>query len=297
MNKRTDSFRFEEEILDDSSSLCEDDFNSEDAYCEDISSGGGPPDIEIVGMDLLLQDKDVESDILDDSDRDVSEIEEDLFKTKPFDSLVLTKERLPHLVLGDRNREVSRRKQRHFCKASLPGGEVDSLVLARERMPELIHIDECQARLKFHRRRRGLMGEVDSLELDRRRLPHLVHVGLDIPETRSNRVTEEEYCKLLSNLDYQMKLGGERDGDSTSATEIESDSDTLASTDTVDSLILTRKRLASHQPRQPYIQPISDEDDLQTLSTSESRGRKLPPKTDVGLGLGICRTSSGARAA
>lgn len=303
MKEETDSLSFEEEIVDESSSLCDEDFNSEDAFCEELSGGEGPSEIEILGMELLLRDEEeVTSDFLDDSENDSNEISDVLWAKRTVDSLELARKRLPHLVCSDCKQATKRRKPRKLYSSCNPGGEVDSLILARERLPGLVHIDEREARLmKFYEEGRGLMGEVDSLVLDRQRLPHLVHERSTPEKRRKPRVTKQAYCELLSDMEYYVKLAGDSD---TSTTESESSSDTLFTSGTVDSLILTRKRLASHQHQDPPGRPFDDAEDIQTWSSGESFERqlpavkpKLPPKPGVGLGMGLQRTSSGARAA
>jgi hypothetical protein len=293
MDEYMEMLRFEEEISEESSSLCEEDFNSEDAVWEALSGGDGPSEIEILGMNLLLQDEDEVP--TDDGGNDNSEMSGVLFTQRTVDSLELTRERLPHLV--DRKRAPRRRKARKFYPTTHPGGEVDSLVLARERMPELVHINETL--MTFYEEGRGLMGEVDSLELDKKRLPHLIHkrtTSKTQERRRRPRVSGEIYDEPLYDIKC-AKLPGASDDSSTSSTESESSSDSLFTNDTVDSLILTRKRLASHKKLQPLKEfSNSKAIPLQTKSTPDL-GRRLPSNPGVGLHRGLIRTSSSAGAA
>lgn len=307
----TDSSVRASDDLSSQSSLEEVDYNSEDAFCEDLSESGGPPEVEILGMELLLSDEEqVDSDFADDSESDSSD-EYEFMMRRTVDSLELTRKRLPHLVVRRHKRTLKRRKPRTPYMESLPGGEVDSLVLTRERLPHLIHKPDRIARLReLYEQGRGLFGEVDSLELDKKRLPHLIHERESSEESPirprkafAELLEEIDGMTTILDLDFEeevgyVKLTGESDDDSTATTESStSDSDTLFTSGTVDSLILARKRLASH-PARKY---ETDEHDHQakphTWTAAKHSETKIPPRPGVGISFGLRRTSSGACAA
>jgi len=290
------------------------DFNSEDAFCDDLSDEEGPPEVKILGMELLLLDEEeVPSDFVDDSETDSSDDEVEHQMKRTVYSLELARKRLPHLVVRGCKRAMKRRKHRKLYEDIFPGGEVDSLVLTRERVPHLIHQPDNVARLRqLYEQGKGLFGEVDSLVLDKKRLPHLIHKREAYKESEKYRslkstTGKEVFAELLAEMEDTeiggdlgsdhvefMKLSGESD-DSASTTESSaSSSDTLFSSETVDSLILTRRRLAAHSPRRH--QTISCEKDKSDPKPPMAAA-KLSPKSGVGLSFGLCRTSSGACAA
>ena len=275
-----------------SSSVSEADFNSEDAFCGATMSSGeqGPSEVEIVGMDLLFSDEQGQKDDMDDSETDSSEEELNEQLQHTVDSIELARQRLGE---GHHHRN-SNRRHRRSRRVFFPNEEVDSLILARKRLPHHVNDDNLTEDVMFlvqlFEEGRGLMGEVDSLELDRKRLPHLVHHRETVhglfPQQRTwELVTAKGSPKICS------------DDESTESDESFSSYFTV---ETVDSLILARRRLASHR-RRPYSGAKVGSGDIHqhskpaTGTTGESS--KLPEKPGIGLGPGLCRQSSSACAA
>lgn len=284
--------RTSEESTVSSSSVSEEDFNSEGAFCGTMSSGEqGPSEVEIVGMDLLLLDEQEESDSIDDSETDSNEeaFNEQLKHT--VDSIELARKRLSEKPgKQGRHRRNSGGRRRVF----FPNEEVDSLILARERLPHLIHdyqADDAAFLIKLFEEGRGLMGEVDSLELDRKRLPHLVHVRKNMNNGERIQLPLQWTWKDLSNSS---------DVESTSSDESSSSSGSYFTIETVDSLILARRRLASH-PRRAYggakVGSVDVHQQSKPATGTTGETSKLPEKPGIGLGPGLCRQSSSACAA
>eukprot|EP00429_Kryptoperidinium_foliaceum_P062015 CAMPEP_0176079684 /NCGR_PEP_ID=MMETSP0120_2-20121206/39854_1 /TAXON_ID=160619 /ORGANISM="Kryptoperidinium foliaceum, Strain CCMP 1326" /LENGTH=251 /DNA_ID=CAMNT_0017413441 /DNA_START=822 /DNA_END=1574 /DNA_ORIENTATION=+ len=221
------------------------DFNSQDAFCDDLSTGEGPPEIEILGMELLIDGEGGSSlSGLDDSDND-----SEARRFPPtVDSLELARERLPHLIVRP---GAPRRRRRSPVEGKLTrfrNGEVDSLILTRRNKPHLVHrrdehIDTMMKRLEDGR---GLMDEVDSLILARRRLPHLIHVR-ERPKARTTHAGKK--AEMVQNEYYQL-LNDDDDSSSTSTTESLSSFDSHFTSLTVDSLVLARKRLGMDPPEE-----------------------------------------------
>lgn len=301
------------------SSLDDVDFNSEDAFCEGISYGEGLSEVEILGMNLLtLNEEGTTSHYIDESESDLSEEHNDCMIKQTADSLELTRKRLPHLVVHGGRAGSKKSKPRRLYKETLPGGEVDSLVLTRERNPHLIHKADRVARLRqLYEEGRGLFGEVDSLDLDKKRLPHLVHKRREVEKSTNPTISKASTAHPLQEVDGVglndasndmevvtfMKLSGESD-DSTSTTESStSNCDSVFSSDTVDSLILARRRLATDTSRKNETEQFESDQFERNRSYNKPQwhqrpdDRKLPPKPGVGLGSGLRRTSSGACAA
>jgi hypothetical protein len=276
------------------------DFNSENAYCEQLSNGVGPPEVEILGMDLLL--KDDRSTIDDDSDLDSTEDRVVNNLQTAVDSLVLTRRRLPNIVVHRCPRKTQTTKRVRF-----PRDEVDSLVLTRERLHHIARDKTQDHKLYLDQlfgEGRGLMGEIDSLILDRRRLSHFLHkrealyaddmISWTRNPTKASKV--QGYELPLNDLAYSETPDAVSLSSSGSGSTIDLD-DSLFTADTVDSIILSRRRLALHSTRNQSASRTGEPPILQLLRNSEPPSSKIPPTWDVGLDFGLRRSSPGAIAA
>ncbi len=291
----------------ESSSWSELDFNSEDAYCARLSNGEEGSEVQIIGMDLLLSEHDeMASNFIDESEIDSIDDEVDRLLKSAVDSLELIRKRLPHLIIRHNVHMDDKRRTQKAQRVCFPSGEVDSLILTRERMPHLIHNyrDDAALMIKLFEEGRGLMGEVDSLALDKRRLPHLVLVHESPKVGKKTTSRGEQRMRAIANEEAENDVLPETRF--TKLTEVDNDTISLAESstpsavDTVDSLILTRRRLASHSTQNYYHTEercISD-DHKTTPTTGNNYGHsKLPDKAGVGLSNGLCRQSSNACAA
>lgn len=284
--------RLSEEITVSSSSVSEEDFNSEDAFCATMSSGEqGPSEVKIVGMDLLFSDEQFEEDCTDDSETDSSEEEFNGQQKLTVDSIELTRKRLS----AESEKHDRHRKNQGSRRVYFPYDEVDSLILARERLPHMIHrnlTEDTVFLIRLFEEGRGLMGEVDSLELDKERLPHLIHVR------RGHVLLPQQ--RALELLDSKGSSKVDSDSESTSSNESTTSSKTGFTVATVDSLILAKRRFASHA-RHPCNGLKSGSGDVhqQSKPSTGTTGEtsKLPEKPGIGLGPGLCRQSSSACAA
>lgn len=280
------------------------DFNSENAYCGQLSNGVEPIEVEILGMDLLLDDG--RTTIDDDSDLDSTEDSVVNNLQTAVDSLELTRRRLPNIVVhrSPRNTEKPRPRQK---RVRFPCDEVDSLILTRERLPHITRDKTQDDKLYLDQlfgEGRGLMGEIDSLILDRRRLSHLLHkrealyaddmISWTRNPTKASKV--QGYELPLNDLAYSETPDAVSLSSSGTASTSDVD-DSLFTSDTVDSIILSRRRLALHSTRDRSASRTAKPPILQLFRRSAPPASKIPPKWDGGLDFGLRRSSPGAIAA
>ena len=179
------------------------DFNSENALFGELSQDVGFPEVEILGMDLLLQDS---SSFLDDASYlDFSEeiVMNDLGNIR--ESLEST--RLTGIEARDpvpRRPNAPRRARVHF-----PCDEVDSLILARESLSHIARNAEQDRKRHLEdlfQQGKGLMGERDSLILDRRRLSHLLTHVHDTQSADAVLSWKRNPTNVLNPIDYEVPL-------------------------------------------------------------------------------------------
>lgn len=269
------------------------------SFDDDEQANDGTLKVEILGMSLLsLDDRDEDSNDIDDATNDVVCGK---FKSA-VDSLKLARDAHEKLVTEGSCTRAGGRKMRRKGVSFL-SGEVDSLILTREREPHIVHDSSTDKQLlsaHLFREGRGLMGEVDSLILDKKRLSHVRHKRKEPyahPCISWKRIPRQNPKKPQ---DYEVPLNDLKRPEAISISSNDSDNsdiDTLFTSDTVDSLILTRRRLYSHPTRKelgrvgaPHI-------------SSKSSPKSLPPKMSHEPKLRIClgsqhaSSSSSARAA
>lgn len=233
----------------DVASLSEEEFSATSMSLMDhmnlkSSIHGDLPAVEIEGMDIILLGTKFQDNPLDHVSigTDEEEIQE---LTSSSSSLE------PRRIHPCHKRRVCGRRNDRWQELLL--GEVDSLVLAREQLPHIVHSPtKTERSTKSHHEGKGPMGESDSLELARRRLPQCIHKKLD---------TQSELQK-----DTTSKGGDGTDSESTASTTSIS---TQFTSETIDSLILTRMRLQrAHRPSRCTRRPRA----LNWITASRSAG-------------------------
>jgi hypothetical protein len=197
-------------FADDSSQATGQDFNTDDAWCDELSTGSSdelstgssdelstgssdPVEVEIFGLEILL-----------DRMRLVDDTDDDSLVSFEVDSLVLARRRLSHI---HHNRHGARPRRRL-------GGSVDSLVLARRRLSHIVHERNNTKRSAIHSQLRML---------------------------RSSKRPKSD--------DDSSATSSEESSTYTSSTSSDESSAFTFDCSTVDSLILARERLASRRVR------------------------------------------------
>jgi hypothetical protein len=196
-------------LADVSSQATGQDFNTDDAWCDELSTrsndelstgssdelstgSSDPVEVEIFGLEILLD----RMHLSDDTDDD-----------------------------------------------SLVSFEVDSLVLARRRLSH-IHHNRHGARP-----RRRLSGSVDSLVLARRRLPRIVHERKNTKRSAIHSLRMLRSSKRAKSDDESSSTSSDESSTYTSSTSSDESSTFTFDCSTVDSLVLARERLASRRVR------------------------------------------------
>jgi hypothetical protein len=295
------------------------DFNSDDAFCGDISDCKGPRLVEIMGMDLLSEngrswmDGDSDLDLLPEHGRSWMDGDGDLDYS---DELVLNDvclvvnssdqavKKLSYTLMHHQSRPNTSEKTKQPKRVTFfPDGEVDSLFLTRERLPHIARgvsqgYNDClDCRL---RERKELTGEADSLILHRRRLPHIIHKR-ETPYADTVISWKRIPTTPAKVSDYMIPLNDL------------SDRDTLELVNSVSSTYIASPRLSDLEETlcarsqavfdptwkqstgktqaQPSLRPLSNS------MLEETSPSTTPPRSDVGEGFELRRVTPGACAA